>query len=304
MRVLVIGATGVLGRPAVRRLLADGHEVSGLARSASRAAVIAAQGITPVVGDLFDAASLATVLPGHEAVVNLATRIPSAGKAALGMGWAANDHVRVAGTAALVAAALDCADVRVIVQEGVSLCYADGGDAEITEDSPLDVPGMVRSSVVAHENVARFATDGRVGVRLRIGQLTGDDPLTRAMLRGARFGMPLVYGSPDGWTAPILPADAAAGAVAALAAPSGVYNVTAGPVRKSALGAALAQAAGARRARSISAGTARLMGAAAVFARSQRVVSRKLTGATGWQPAAPRPHADWFSGSGRSRESP
>ncbi len=295
MRVLVIGATGVLGRPAVRRLLADGHDVSGLARSVDRAAVIAAQGIAPVVGDLFDSSSLAAVLPGHEAVLNLATRIPSAGKAALGLGWAANDHVRVEGSAALVAAAVDCADVRVIVQEGVSLCYADGGDSEITEDSPVDVPSMVRSSMVAQENVARFATDGRVGVRLRIGPLMGDDPLTRAMLRAARFGMPLTYGAPDGWMAPILPADAAAGAVAALTASGGVYNVTAGPVRKRDLGAALAAAAGVRKARSVSAGMARMMGAAAVFARSQRVVSGKLTEATGWAPASPTPHAGWFS---------
>jgi hypothetical protein len=124
----------------------------------------------------------------------------------------------------------------------------------------------------------------------------GDDPLTQAMMKGARYGMPLTYGSPHGWVAPILPADAAAGAVAALAAPSGVYNVTAGPVRKSELGAVLAEAAGVRKARSVSAGAARLMGAAAVFARSQRVVSRKLTEATGWSPASPRPHADWFSG--------
>jgi hypothetical protein len=124
----------------------------------------------------------------------------------------------------------------------------------------------------------------------------GDDPLTQAMLKGARFGMPLIYGSPDGWTAPILPADAAAGVVAALAAPSGVYNVTAGPVRKSELGAALAEAAGVRKARSVSAGAAKLMGTAAVFARSQRVVSGKLTAATGWSPASPVPQADWFSG--------
>ena len=54
MRVLVIGATGMIGRPAVRQLLADGHQVTGLARDEGRAAVVAAQGATPVVGDLFE----------------------------------------------------------------------------------------------------------------------------------------------------------------------------------------------------------------------------------------------------------
>ncbi len=294
MRVLLIGSTGVLGRPAVRRLLADGHQVTGLARDDERAAVIAGQGITPAVGDLFDPDSLARVLPGHDAVLNLATRIPPAGKAMLGLGWAANDRVRRDGSAALVTAALACLDVHVLVQEGVTLCYADGGDAELTEESALDVPSMVRSSMTAHENVARFGGHGRVAVRLRIGSLLGDDPLTTAMLKAARFGLPLMYGSADGWTAPIRPVDAAFGAVAALSAPDGVYNVTGQPVRKRDLGAAMAEAAGIRRARSISAGMATLLGPAAVFARSQRVVSTKLTEATGWQPTDPTPNAGWF----------
>jgi len=290
MRVLLIGSTGVLGRPAVRTLLAGGHEVTGLARDDDRAAVIAKQGITPVVGDLFDPDSLAGVLPGHEAVLNLATRIPTK----LGASWADNDRIRRDGSAALVTAALACPDVRVLVQEGVTFCYADGGDAEITEESPLDVLTMVRSSMTAHENVARFAGNGRAAVRLRIGSLLSNDPLTLAQLRAARFGMPLTFGSPDGWIAPIRPADAAAGAVAALKAPSGVYNVTAGPVRKRDWGAVLAAAAGVRKARSMPTGLARLMGPLAVLARSQRVVSTKLTEATGWLPAAPNPAVDWI----------
>jgi 2-alkyl-3-oxoalkanoate reductase len=294
MRVLLIGSTGVLGRPAVQRLLADGHQVTGLARDTDRAAIVAKQGITPVVGDLFDPASVSRVLPGHDAVLNLATRIPPAGKAALGMGWGANDRVRLQGSAALVTAALACPDVRVIVQEGVSLCYADGGDDEITEQSPLDVPKVVRSSLTAHEQVARFADAGRVGVRLRIAPLLGDDPLTVAMLRAARFGMPVTYGDPDGWTTAIQPSDAAAGAVAALAAPSGIYNVGGEPVRKRVLGAALAEAAGIHKGRSMPAGLLRLLGPAAVFGRSQRVVSAKLAEATGWHPADPKPHRGWF----------
>jgi nucleoside-diphosphate-sugar epimerase len=297
MRVLVIGSTGTLGRPAVRRLLADGHQVTGLARNEERAAAVAKQGITPAVADLFDAESLATVLPGHEAVLNLATRIPPAGKALLGMGWAENDHIRVDGSAALVTAALASADVRVVVQEGVAFYYADGGDTELTEESPVDVTAQLRSSVIAHENVARFtsAGGGRVGVALRIAALHGDDPLTRALLRSARLGLPVVYGDPMAWTTVIHPSDAATGAVAALSAPAGVYNVGATPLRKRDLGAVIAEAAGARRARTLQGGRVlRRMSVFAAFARSLRVVSTKLTDATGWQPTRPTPAVDWF----------
>lgn len=120
MRVLLIGATGVLGRRAVPALLAGGHEVTGLARDDDRAAVIARQGITPVVGDLFDPDSLAGVLPGQDAVLNLATRIPTK----LGGSWAENDRIRRDGSAALVTAALACPDVRVLVLMGPLAVFA------------------------------------------------------------------------------------------------------------------------------------------------------------------------------------
>lgn len=296
MRVLVIGATGILGRAAVPVLLAAGHDVVGLARDEDRAGAVRRLGVPAVVGDLFDADSLAGVLRGREGVLNLATRIPPASRAALPSAWRANDRVRAAGSAALVAAALRADDVRVIVQEGVTFVYADGGDAELTEDSPIDPRGNLLTSVEAHANVARFAeTDGggRVGVRLRIAALHGDDPLTRALTRGARWGMPVTYGDPDGWTTAIRPADAAAGAVAALGAPSGVYNVGGEPVRKRDLGAVLA---GAHRARNLGPGLARLVPTAAGLMRSQRVLSDRLTAATGWRPAVPRPSPEWFAG--------
>lgn len=297
MRVLVIGATGQLGRPAVRRLLAAGHDVTGLARNEERAAVVARQGVTPVVGDLFDPESLRKALVGQEAVLNLATRIPSAGKALTGSrAWAENDHIRQDGSAALVTAARASDDVRVIVQEGVSFYYADGGDAELTEESPIDVPAGLRSSVTAHENVARFAGPGRAAVRLRIAMLMGDDPLTRAMTKMAHYGLPVIYGDPDRWTAVIHPTDAAAGAVAALSAPSGVYNVAAPPVRKRDLGAVLAAEGGARRAHAIPAALLRFLGPAAVFGRSQRVSATKLEQTTGWRPELPVPGPSWFRG--------
>lgn len=295
MRVFLIGPTGILGSRAVPALLEAGHQVTGLARNHDRAAAIARLGIEPAIGDLFDPDSLAKILPTHEAVLNLATRIPTPTKLARPNAWAANDKVRTDGSASLLAAASACPDVHTIVQEGISFYYADGGDDEITEESPIDVPPPLRSSITAHENAARFATNGRAAVRLRIGFLTGSDPLTTAQLKLARFGVPLIYGSPDGWTAPIRPTDAATGAVAALTAPSGIYNVTAGPIRKRDFGTVLAAAAGVRRARALPPQLVKFLGPVSVFARSQRIIATKLTEATGWKPAEPTPTTNWLN---------
>lgn len=291
MRVMVIGATGVLGRPAVTRLLAAGHEVSGLARDASRGPAIEATGAEPVAGDLFTPTSLAAALRGHDAVLNLATRIPR--KVTSKSAWAENDHVRLAGSAALAAAVRQVDEVRIVVQEGISFVYAEGGDRLLTEDAPLRPRGVTASSVVAHANVA--ALEDRTVVRLRIGTLVGPDVMTSALLAAARRGAPLIMGSRSDWTTAIHPSDAAAAAVAALGAPSGVYNVGAPAVVKGTLGAAMAAAAGVRKARAVPKWLVSRLAMAEPMGRSQRVDSGKLTEATGWRCERPVPGPEWFA---------
>lgn len=59
MRIFIAGATGVLGRATVSRLVAAGHQVHGIARSPEKAVQLRDQGATPVEGvDLFDPASV------------------------------------------------------------------------------------------------------------------------------------------------------------------------------------------------------------------------------------------------------
>ena len=58
MKVFVAGATGVLGRATVPRLVAAGHEVWGTARSLEKADQLRAQGAAPVTVDLFDPVSV------------------------------------------------------------------------------------------------------------------------------------------------------------------------------------------------------------------------------------------------------
>src|SRR6266852_321804 len=76
MKVFVAGATGTVGTRAVTLLLAAGHQVTGLARSAQKASLLASQGARPVQASLFDPGALGRAVAGHDAVVNLATHIP------------------------------------------------------------------------------------------------------------------------------------------------------------------------------------------------------------------------------------
>ncbi|WP_346129365.1 NAD(P)-dependent oxidoreductase [Lentzea roselyniae] len=240
MKVFVIGATGVLGREAVPRLRAAGHEVGVLDRHTT---------------SMFDAGQLVKALTGYDAVINLATRIPLTAKAVMASAWAENNRIRTEGSAALVEAA-QRAGVERIVQEGISFVYADGGDRELDETAPIEPVGHVASSVQAQRNVLGHPG----GVFLRIGLLMGGEAMSPPVLVG------------DGWMSVVHPGDAAAAAIAVLDAPPGIYNVGS-PVLKRDLGITRLPKFMGRFAASFE-----------VFARSQRVVSTKLTDATGWKP--------------------
>src|SRR5579884_3701211 len=69
MRVLVAGATGAIGRQLVPRLVAAGHEVFGMTRSAAKQALLAELGAVPVLADALDPEQVA------EAVGNAAPEV-------------------------------------------------------------------------------------------------------------------------------------------------------------------------------------------------------------------------------------
>jgi nucleoside-diphosphate-sugar epimerase len=75
LKILVTGATGYIGGAAAAALLARGHEVHGLARSAPSAASLRERDITPVMGDFSDPTSLARTIrtSAPDAVVSTAS---------------------------------------------------------------------------------------------------------------------------------------------------------------------------------------------------------------------------------------
>lgn len=78
MRIFVAGATGAIGRPLIAQLLAKGHDVVALTRSPEKAQILAAQGVEPVIMDVFDADAVkaAVTRTQPEVVIEQLTSLP------------------------------------------------------------------------------------------------------------------------------------------------------------------------------------------------------------------------------------
>jgi nucleoside-diphosphate-sugar epimerase len=72
MKILLTGATGYIGGTVAARLLAAGHEVTGLVRSDEGGAELRRHGIVPLRGTLADRAVLADAACRADAVINAA----------------------------------------------------------------------------------------------------------------------------------------------------------------------------------------------------------------------------------------
>jgi putative NADH-flavin reductase len=68
MKVAVLGASGRAGSEITKELAARGHAVVAIARKPD--AIPAAPGVTPVAGDASDAAALAAIIKGSDAVIS------------------------------------------------------------------------------------------------------------------------------------------------------------------------------------------------------------------------------------------
>ncbi len=173
------------------------------------------------------------------------------------------------------------------VGESITFPYVDNGDDWIDETQPRTYFWGNRSCADAEAASDAVTRSGGSGVALRFAMFFADDSAHVSDIRAfARRGVFPLPGRLDGRGSWIHIDDAAAAVVAAIDAPTGVYNVAEpSPVARREHAAALAIAVGRKRLRSIPAPLAKLGGAALEsLGRSQRISSRALASATGWVP--------------------
>jgi nucleoside-diphosphate-sugar epimerase len=234
MRVFVAGATGLIGRRAVRLLLDAGHEVSALARSEEAAERLREMGAGVALADVRDAELLraAMAFASPEVVMHQLTVLPDRlDSRDAAEHFAENDRMRVEGTRALIEAAAAVGAQRIVAQS-IAFAYAPEGDWVKDETAPLylDAPSPWGGAVGAVAELERQVMEARGmdGVVLRYGSLYGPgtwyDPDGGTIAEAVRAGkMPLI-GDGAAMLSFTHVEDAASAAVAALDAPPGIYN--------------------------------------------------------------------------------
>lgn len=225
MRVFVTGGTGAIGVHTVPALVAAGHTVTALARGDAKAAWLRNQGAEPVSVSLFDRRGLADAFAGHDAVINFASALPSTTAFIRQSAWAECERVRSAGSATVVDATRDAA-VPKMIQESVVMIYRDGGATWLDEDQPVDRYPIARGNHAAEASARRFAAGGGDATILRFGVFYGPHAAhSEQILDMARWHIGFSPGRSDTYMSSIHVADAANAVVAALAAPTGTYNI-------------------------------------------------------------------------------
>jgi nucleoside-diphosphate-sugar epimerase len=236
MRVFVAGATGAIGTQLVPRLVAAGHEVHGMTRSASKRAQLSALGAVPVVADALDPEQVAEAVAGAkpDVIVHELTAIGALNMRHFDRDFALTNRLRTEGTDHLLSAGQAVGVERFVAQSVATYgVYARTGGPVKTEEDPLESSPAreMRETLAAVRHLEQAVLDARwtEGIVLRYGAFYGPGTSLEPgaeqfeLVRKRKF--PLVGDGGGVWSF-IHVADAAEATVAAIEhGRRGVYNV-------------------------------------------------------------------------------
>lgn len=177
-KIFLAGATGAIGRVLAPLLVEAGYQVFGSTRRPDRAALLRAQGVQPVLVDVFDADALHDALRAlaPEIVVHQLTDLPTTlDPSTRSEALARNARIRTEGTRHLVAAA-QAAGAQHLVAQSIAWAYAPGPLPHAEDDAlDLEAQGERRTTVqgVAALERAVLQAEDLTGCVLRYGHLYG-----------------------------------------------------------------------------------------------------------------------------------
>jgi nucleoside-diphosphate-sugar epimerase len=224
MKVFVAGASGTIGIPLVRALVAAGHQVTALTRSPQKQDELRRLGATPAVADALDPGALAAVVaaarPTH--VIHQLTALPKEGPSKAS-DLVATNRLRIDGTRHLLDASIRAGAQRII---GGSFALLPGAETRTTIAGINEAADATRSMETQILNANR--SNHIEGIVLRYGLFYGPtNPSTIMMvemIRKRRF--PTIRG--DQGQLPFIHLDDAVSAtLAALdsGVPGAVYDI-------------------------------------------------------------------------------
>ncbi len=188
MKVLVTGASGMLGAATARALADRGDEVTVLQRRP------AGLGLTEVLADVADAVAVRRTVDGHDAVVHLAAKVNVTGA------WAGYERANIHGTQSVVDACRQVGVARLVHVSSPSVAH--GGDSLVGASAGPADPVSARSpyarSKARAEQIA-LGADGPtlavVAIRPHLVWGPGDTQLIARIVERGRTGRLPIIGS-------------------------------------------------------------------------------------------------------------
>jgi nucleoside-diphosphate-sugar epimerase len=244
MRVFVAGATGALGRALVPQLVARGHEVTGMTRTASKQDALRALGARPVVADALDPDAVAQAVASAEPEVIVHQLTALSERMSLRdarhperfRGAILTDRLRTEATDHLLAAGRAVGARRVVAQSFGAIRFDHTGGPVHDEADPLgpdDPPEAMRAGQAGYLYLEKAVTsiEWGEGLALRYGGFYGPgtsvslapDAVMAAPIRKRRF--PIVGDGGGVFSHIHIDDGAAATAVAVERGRPGVYYV-------------------------------------------------------------------------------
>jgi nucleoside-diphosphate-sugar epimerase len=138
MKILLTGATGLIGSSVLTALLAHGHEVVAIVRSDSSAKRASDAGATAVVGDISDATWFAEQLRGVDGAIHTASP---------------GDETSATVDAAVVDAVIDAFGDTPKPYVHTGGIWVHGSGADLTEETPFAAPAIVAWRAAVEERL-------------------------------------------------------------------------------------------------------------------------------------------------------